>query len=602
MCGIAGILNFDGAPVDENILRKMSAIIRHRGPDDKGFYFGAEVGLASRRLSVIDLGGGHQPMSNEDKGLWIVFNGEIYNYLELRKSLIAQGHVFKTESDTEVILHLFEEYGVDCVHKLNGMFAFALWDERAKNLFLARDRFGIKPLYYHINDLFFCFASEVKALLQIPRVGPKVNPEAVKEYFTFQNFLTEATIFKDIFLLPPGSFILCNLENTIVKRCYWDPTFEYGQDMTESEWEERTQKYFEDAVGRHLNSDVPLGSFLSGGMDSGSIVAIASRKIPRLMTFTAGFDMSSVSGLEIVFDEREEAEFISNYCSTEHYEMIIHHGDMAWILPKLIWHLEEPRVGMSYQNYYVARLASKFVKVVLSGTGGDELFAGYPWRYRLVSNLDDGDDFNKIYYDYWTRLIKDEESGDFFSSDFLEPIKSYSTFDIFLDVINNVKSLAPVEKALYFEMKTFLHGLLVIEDKITMANSLESRLPFLDRELVGLVLKMPYGLKFTQEVGKYIFRHAARKYLPDRITAAKKQGFSPPDESWYRSSTMDYIRDILLSKRALEREYFNPHYIRNILEEHQSAKRNHRLLIWSLLSFEWWNRIFVDGEYKGLIN
>ena len=345
---------------------------------------------------------------------------------------------------------------------------------------------------------------------------------------------------------------------------------------------------------RQLIADVPVGGYLSGGMDSASIAAVASRNVPRLMTFTGGFDLSSVTGIELVFDERADAELVSSHFSTQHYEMVMHAGDMAWALPELVWHLEDLRVGMSYPNYYIAGLASKFVKVALGGAGGDELFAGYPWRYELVDGLNDAAQFDAAYYEYWSRLVPDSEKPQFFSDEVWAQAGDRSTFDVYRAAIEPAAGLSPLEKALYFEAKTFLHGLLVVEDKVSMAHSLEVRVPFLDNALVALAEKIPARLKHGQGGGKELLRKAMAPLLPDEIVTKSKQGFSPPDQSWYRGPTMDYIREVLLDERTLSRGWFKPEYVRGVLNDHLEGRVNHRLLIWSLLSFEWWNRLFLD--------
>jgi asparagine synthase (glutamine-hydrolysing) len=595
MCGIAGILDLRSRVVAdaEGEIEAMAEAIRHRGPDDAGHFVGDGVALANRRLAIIDVSrAGHQPMANEDGSLVIVYNGELYNFPDLMADLKARGHRFKSRTDTEVVLHAYEEWGDDCLERFNGMFAFAIWDRRRRRLFLARDRFGIKPLYYATDNGRFLFASEVKALLQagIPR---RVSPEALVEYFTFQNVFSDRTLFDGVCLLPAGHTLTVS-EDGVEARRYWDLEPDPDESVSEDAWAERIRAAFEAAVTRQLISDVPLGSYLSGGMDSGSIVAVASDHVPRLMTFTGGFDLSSVTGLELVFDERADAELVASRFKTQHYEMVMHAGDMAWVLPELVWHLEDLRVGMSYQNYYIAGLASKFVKVSLAGAGGDELFGGYPWRYELVET--GVGDFDRVYYDYWARLVPDAEKPEFFAPEIWAQGSQHAPYDVFRDVLAPVDGFDPLTKALYFEAKTFLHGLLVVEDKVSMAHSLEARVPFLDNELVDLVVRIPSRLKHADPGGKRLLRRAMKGLLPDEIVEKRKQGFSPPDQSWYRGPTMDYIGETLLDPRCLGRGYFQPAYVRRILEEHLDGRVNHRLLIWSLLSFEWWNRLFMDGD------
>jgi len=595
MCGIAGIYNLNGEPVPLAQIKRMCDVMRHRGPDDEGQYVDGGIGLGHRRLAIIDLSpAAHQPMANEDGSILIVYNGEIYNFPELVPILTAKGHRFHSKSDAEVVIHAYEEWGEDCIHKFNGIFAFAIWDSHQRKLFLARDRFGVKPLYYTIQNGQFIFASEIKAILEVDGVERRVCLEALNEYFTFQNVFSDKTLFEGIRILPAGH-VMSVSEKGVETREYWDLVFNEDE-IGEEECKRRIREVFERAVTRQLISDVPVGSYLSGGMDSGSLVAVASRHIPRLMTFTGGFDLSSVSGMELAFDEREDAEIVSSAFRTEHYEMVMHAGDMAWVLPKLVWHLEDLRVGMCYQNYYIARLASKFVKVLLGGTGGDEMFGGYPWRYDLIADCNDEDEFDRRYYRYWMRLVPDEEKRDFLSDEVWVEVRDRSPFESYKRVIERTKGLGSLNKAFYFEAKTFLHGLLVVEDKISMAHSLEVRVPFLDNELVDLALAIPAKFKYRNGNGKYILRQAMNGLLPESIVYKPKQGFSPPDESWYRGETMDYIKEILLDPRALNRGYFKPDYIRKVIAEHTEGRVNHRLLIWSLLCFEWWNRLFMDKE------
>ena len=362
-------------------------------------------------------------MSSADGRHVIVYNGELYNYRELAAELSESGHSFVSRTDTEVVLRAFEEWGPACLDRFNGMFAFAVWDSRTRELFAARDRLGIKPLYYATMGGTFVFGSEVKALIPAG-YRPEVSPVGLAEYFTFQNILSDATLFEGVRMLPAGHFFQIR-ENETAPRLtrYWDLDFEPDEAVQADEWVAEVRDAFERAVIRQLVSDVPIGSYLSGGLDSSSIAQVASRSIPRLMTFTGGFDMESVAGFEMVFDERADAEAIARLGPTEHYEMVMHAGDMAWVLPELVWHLEDLRVGMAYQNHYIARLASKFVTVTLAGTGGDELFAGYPWRYRLVEDANDEAEFERRHYEYWTRLVADSDKPDFFSPETWETIR-----------------------------------------------------------------------------------------------------------------------------------------------------------------------------------
>ncbi|MGQ9628966.1 MAG: asparagine synthase (glutamine-hydrolyzing) [bacterium] len=598
MCGICGIYSFDGTPVEKGTIYRMAEAMRHRGPDDEGYYFDGNLGLGHRRLSIIDIEGGHQPMPNEDETVWIVYSGEVYNYIELRGELESKGHRFSTKSDTETIIHLYEEEGEDCVKRLDGMFAFAVWDGASRRLFLVRDRMGIKPLYYFLSPKSFIFASEIKSILASGAVRSEIDYEALAEYFTFQNTYGDKTLFKGIKLLEPATTMVISGDKVSASK-YWDLRFNIDDSAGEDYFVERMRSVLDVAVRKHLISDVPVGSYLSGGIDSASIVAISSNYIKRMATFTCGFDTTNLVGLEASFDERADSERVASAFKTEHYEMVMHPGDMVYMMPRLINVEEELRLGMSYQNHYAARLASKFVKVVLGGSGGDELFAGYPWRYGLVGGWKDPSEFERNYYNVWVRLIPDSEKRNFFSDEVWEKIKDYSTFESFRRVLGGCNSDDPLDKALYFDIKTFLHGLLTLEDKINMSYSVEMRVPLLGNDLVDFASTVPSRYKLNGGTGKDIFRKAMRGILPEFIVNKRKQGFSPPDGSWYKGETMGYIREILYDDRAMKRGFFNYEYIDRVIDEHLSGRVNHRLLIWSLLCFEWWNRIFIDCEKVG---
>ena len=382
MCGIAGLVNRNGNPVSPVILKRMTDVIAHRGPDGEGHWIEGSVGLGHRRLAIIDLSpAGHQPMISSDHRWVLSYNGEIYNYRELRTELEAEGVWFRSNTDSEVVLYALARWGSEALLKFNGMFALALWDRREKQLLIARDRYGIKPVYYSQHNGCFTFGSEQKAITAHPCFNKQLNLPGLLEYFTFQNFFTDQTLLKNIHILPAGYYLKFNpnedSEPSLFR--YWDFHFrEPSHKVCRHEAKEELDRLFQQAVNRQLVSDVQLGSYLSGGMDSGSISYIASQSIPNLNTFTCGFDLSSASGLELSFDERSKAEAMSACFKTEHYQMVLKAGDMERSLPLLSYHLEEPRVGQSYPNFYAAKLASKFVKVVLSGTGGDELFGGYP--------------------------------------------------------------------------------------------------------------------------------------------------------------------------------------------------------------------------------
>ncbi len=620
MCGIAGILNLNGETVSPVLLGRMTDAIAHRGPDGEGFYINNSIGLGHRRLAVIDTSpAGHQPMITEDERFVITYNGEVYNFQELRLRLESYGHQFRSKTDTEVVLHAYAEWGEECVQYFNGMFAFAIWDNTRKELFLARDRYGIKPFYYAYADSTFLFASEQKAILSNPAMRRVIDLEALVEYFTFQNIFTDKTLLKNIKIFQAGCYARISIKSAdskLIPSRYWDFAFHEPEDqLTDDEYLEELNRLFRQAVNRQLVSDVEVGSYLSGGMDSGSITAIAATQLPYIKTFTCGFDLSSASGLELGFDERQKAETMSYLFKTEHYEMVLKAGDMERILPTLAWHLEEPRVGQSYPNYYVARLASKFVKVILSGAGGDELFAGYPWRYYRAVVNDNFEHYIDKYYEFWQRLVTNNELQNIFEPVW-DQVKHVCTRDIFRDVFSKRidKLTLPedyINHSLYFEAKTFLHGLLVVEDKHSMAHGLETRVPFLDNDLVDFAMKVPVRLKLNNlteivrvneneygskidkylektKVGKSLLRKVMENYVPIEITNGAKQGFSAPDASWFRGESIEYVKRVILDKRARIYDILDRTSVLKSVNEHLEGKQNKRLFIWSLLNLEHW--------------
>jgi len=627
MCGIAGQVNFDNSPVSQSVLRKMTDVIKHRGPDGEGHWIEGSIGLGHRRLSIIDLSpAGNQPMTSADHRYVLTYNGEIYNFRELRTELEAKGYWFRSQTDSEVVLSALAEWGTCALLKFNGMFALALWDRKEKNLLLARDRYGIKPLYYFQNDKKLVFGSEQKVILEQPAFDKVLNKKALLEYFTFQNIFTDQTLLEGIHLLPPGHFATIDLQKSkkVLKFTqYWDYHFkEPDGPIDKREYVEELDRLFQQAVNRQLVSDVEIGSYLSGGMDSGSITAIAASNFPYLKTFTCGFDLSSASGIELAFDERTKAEAMSAKFKTEHYEMVLKAGDMERCLPKLAWHLEEPRVGQCYPNFYAAKLASKFVKVVLSGAGGDELFGGYPWRYYRCVGAKNFKDYIDEYYSYWQRLIPNTVITKLFAPVWDE-VKEVWTRDIFENVFSNHSNSLEkpedfINHSLYFEAKTFLHGLFVVEDKLSMAHSLETRVPFMDNDLVQFATQCPVELKLNNlgdvirlneneagrkanqyfqktNDGKQILRSMMSKYIPKDITRAKKQGFSSPDSSWFKGESIEFVQKRLLRKESPIFEFLDYKITQNLIFDHTSGKQNRRLLIWSLLYLDqFYNNKFIN--------
>lgn len=627
MCGILGVFNFNQAPISDHLIKPMLNEIAHRGMDGEGIYIDDYLALGHRRLAILDVSPkGAQPMLSHNGDWVIVFNGCIYNYPVLKLELQSKGHEFISTCDTEVICEGLAEEGVSFFERLDGMFAIAAWQKSTKTLWLSRDRFGVKPLYYWNNGTTLLFASEIKAFLKHPSFKVEVDLNALNEYFTFQNIFGFNTLFKGVNMMPPANTVKISLENKDIKhQSWWDYDFSQpDNNMSAEDARDETKRLLSKAVARQMISDVPVGSYLSGGMDSASLSIFASKHVKRLYTFTAGFEMSEVNGNEVGFDERLDAELTANYIKSEHYEQVINAGDIRWSLPRVVWHLEDLRVGMSYPNYYISRLASKFVKVCLQGTGGDELYGGYPWRYYRVFQSLNASQFFDNYYGFWQRLVRDEDKQKLFHGHILKEMDVEKPRQVFERVFTFNKKLKydtpeeHIQNSLYFEIKTFLPGLLLVGDKLAMANGLEERFPFLDNDLVNFSQTIPvkYKLgnlekmkrldentvgnkqKLFQEYddGKNVLRQAMFDILPERIVNRKKQGFSAPDESWYRGENAQYVKDLLLGPNIASARFINPEFVRFIIDEHCNKNKNHRLLLWSFMCFEWWCRLFLNNE------
>ena len=608
MCGIVGLISLNREPISPATLQRMTDTIAHRGPDGEGHWIEGAIGIGHRRLAIIDLSpAGHQPMVSADHRYVLTYNGEIYNFRELKAELEAAGYWFRSRTDSEVLLNALAEWGIGVLDRLNGMFAFALWDRKEQRLLLARDRYGIKPLYYAMQGNMLAFASEQKAIIASGAIDTKLDRKALLEYFTFQNIFTDRTLLDPVKLLPAGHYAIVDLTAdapTLRANEYWDYDFrEPGDAASDAEYREELDRLFRQAVKRQLITDVELGSYLSGGMDSGSITAIAATSFPYLKTFTVGFDLSSASGIELGFDERARAEAMSYHFKTEHYEMILKAGDMERCCLK---------DGLAYTNFYAAQLASKFVKVALSGAGGDELFGGYPWRYYRAVVNDGFEDYVDKYYVFWQRLVSNSELKKIFAP-IWEDVSDVYTRDIFRDVFpkNGRSPESPedyINHSLYFEAKTFLHGLLVVEDKLSMAHGLETRVPFLDNDLVDFAMTCPVRLKLNNlrgairidenvpakhaqffektRDGKQILRDVMAGFIPEDVTRAVKQGFSAPDATWFKGDSIDFVRDKLLSDSARIYDILDKKPIQTLVRQHLDGEQNRRLLIWSLLNVE----------------
>jgi asparagine synthase (glutamine-hydrolysing) len=630
MCGICGKFNYlNQAPVNENLLRDMCSVLQHRGPDDETVYIDGYMGLGHRRLSIIDLEGGQQPMSNEDQTCWVICNGEIYNFKQLRRELQHCGHQFRTRSDTEVILHLYEEQGIACVKQLRGMFAFALWDMRQKRLFLARDRLGQKPLVYTQTKQGLMFASEIKSLLQDPQITPEVDLAALHHYLTYQYVPSPYTIFRGIHKLPPAHTLVCEQGKTTIER-YWELRFKYDR-LSEQEYMEESLRLLKEATDLRLVSDVPLGAFLSGGIDSSAVVGTMAQLCSRpVKTFSIGFE-------EEAFNELEHARVVARHFGTEHQEFIVK-TDALEVLPKLIWHYNEPFADPSaIPSYYVAKIARQHVTVALNGDAGDESFAGYeryiaerqalfyqripaPIRHGLIEPLSrllpqTGREqalpdkvrrfictISSPFAQRYLQLIcafNNQQKQAIYSPEMKRLLDNHDSLKRIQQIYDEAPAPDPISSALYVDLMNYLpDDLLVKMDIATMANSLEGRSPFLDHKLMEFTATIPWQLKLKGTTTKYILRKALTKLLPSRILHRKKAGFSVPISNWLRHELRDFAQQTLLDKRCTQRGYFNPESIKKLLEQHLSGHYDHGFRLWTLLNLELWHQTFIDKINK----
>jgi len=624
MCGIAGFVNQERRARDAEapaVLEQMCQVITHRGPDDQGTMVNGGVALGMRRLSIIDLAGGHQPMSGCDTAIVVVFNGEIYNYRELRAALEARGHTFKTNSDTEAIVHAYEEHGESCVETLRGMFAFALWDGRTKKLFIARDRVGKKPLYYTVTpEGTLVFGSELKSLLAHPEVRREINPEAVDAYLSFGYVPDPLAVFRDTHKLPPGHHL--TFENGRVSvRSYWDFTFEHDDhERSEEDYLEELRELLDEAVRIRLVADVPLGAFLSGGVDSSAVVGLMARATDRpVKTFSIGFHEDS-------YNELKYARLAAQRFGTEHHEFIVT-PDICSIVDDLVWHFDEPFADSSaIPTYMVSKMAREHVKVVLSGDGGDELFGGYTryvidrkrsgfarvpgairrgvmqpfgrvlphgaWGRNFIHNvaLDPLDRYiDEV--SVFTRLNKRA----LYSADFRAQLNGNGgAVQLFHEHAARVTSDDELDRLLYLDSKTYLPGdILTKIDRMSMANSLEARVPLLDHKLIEFVTRIPASLKMKGFETKHIFKRAVADLVPAEILQRPKQGFGVPIERWINQQLRDRVHGTLLESRT-QRGYTEPRYVEKLLNEHERGRRDHSMELWALFMLELWHRKFAD--------
>jgi asparagine synthase (glutamine-hydrolysing) len=614
MCGIVGMYNKTGHPVDQNVLERMADQIVHRGPDDSGMHVEGSVGLGFRRLSIIDLEGGHQPMSNEDGTVWISFNGEIYNYLELRKWLLERGHRFQTESDTEVIVHLYEEKGVDCVKELRGMFCFAICDTKNDMVMIARDHFGIKPCYYTETADSIIWGSEIKSLLEAPGVTREVNPESFWNYLTFQYAPDPLTMFKGIYKLPAAHYMVIKDGKMKIER-YWEIRFE-PEDRPLSYFIEGTQEILRDSVKAHMNSDVPRGAFLSSGVDSSTIVALL-KELEQVKTFTVGFE--GAGGQSEIAYARETARILG----TEHRDTIVTAQEYLEVLPKLMFHQDEPVADPSaVALYFVAELASRYVTVVLSGEGADEVFGGYTiYREPLSLKMFDylpmsirrtlgsiAEKFpegikGRSFFMRGGKTLQERFVGNAFifgeqmKEEFVrlnpEQMGLRRYFDMTQPYYDRAANYDDVTKMQYIDFHTWLPGdILMKADKMTMANSLELRVPFLDKEVFEFASKIPAHYRTMNGTTKYVLREAVRDILPKEVAERPKLGFPVPTRNWLKNEHYQWARE-LIDASPID-HLINKQYVMQLLDDHKNGVRDNARKVWTVLVFMMWHQIYVE--------
>jgi asparagine synthase (glutamine-hydrolysing) len=635
MCGICGVFftNRDWR-VRQDVLAEMNGHIAHRGPDDDGFMVEENVGLAMRRLSIIDVKSGHQPLANENEDIWIVYNGEIYNHAELRAELEAKGHRYRTRSDTETIIHLYEEYGRECVKRLRGMFAFAIWDRRRRVLFAARDRLGIKPFYYRWDGKTFLFGSEIKTILAYPEVEAEFNRSTLAEYLAFGYITGPKTMFAGIRKLMPGHTLELSETGAMKIERYWDLTTEVDRDPKPHEYYVKTyRELLENAVQSHLMSDVPLGVFLSGGLDSSAVAALTTKiRGDQIQTFAVGYG-------EEAFSELPYAKQVAAHIGSNHHEVRLSREEFFGSLPQMIWHEDEPIVWpSSVALYYVARLARERVTVVLTGEGSDETLAGYT-RYAwtlLNSKMDrtyraltpsslreslrsalasaplsasihrkfehtflmrNGESWPSFYFDNFYSAFSANELAEMLTPE--AAVAAGSAYDGSMEVWGRASELGSgdlLHRLLYADMNSYLIELLMKQDQMSMAASIESRVPFLDHPLVEFTARIPAGDQIKGLAGKFILKEAVEDLLPREIIYRKKMGFPTPWAYWLAGPQVAEIERLLLEPRSEARGLFRPEAIRRLFAEHRGGRRDHGNRIWRLLNLELWQRVFLDGE------
>jgi asparagine synthase (glutamine-hydrolysing) len=627
MCGIVGILDpearDDLSPVTEDMLR---AIV-HRGPDDSGVFTDGNIALGSCRLSIIDLAGGHQPMTNEDGSVVVVFNGEIYNHRALSDDLRRRGHTMASRSDTETIVHLYEEYGDELVHRLRGMFAFAIWDARRKRLLIARDRLGIKPLYYAVRGSKVVFASEIKALLVEGSTEPTVDLDSLVQFLALKYVPSPGTLFDGVRSLPPGHLLTSDGHNVSVRR-WWQLSFTAGDGaVDEAESALRLREILQESVRVHLESDVPFGAFLSGGLDSSTIVALMSQTLGRVVkTFSIGYD-----GDDSAISELPYARLIADRYETDHHEVIVSARDFVESAERVVWHLDQPIAdGATLPNLLLSDAASREVKMVLTGEGGDELFAGYarhvgerlapavravPTQLRTLAlaaagrmpgmrrpklafyALSQRDEATRFVS--WFALFNQDRLASLLSAETSSAIATDRAIDVFRGHLADTDASEPLSRMLYLDTVLWLpDDLLARGDKTSMAASLEARLPLLDHTLVEFAASLPSRLKIRGLTRKYLLRRVAREWLPDAVLSRRKQGFPTPLANWFRGEAKPLLYDHLSGDAVRSRGLFDAGYVSRLLDEHDRGFADHSSMLFGLLTLEIWQRLFVDTRSR----
>jgi asparagine synthase (glutamine-hydrolysing) len=626
MCGITGVFEYQRrAPVHPDLLQRMTDVIHHRGPDDAGVFFRGPIALGMRRLSIIDLEGGRQPLSNETGEVTVIFNGEIYNFRSLQDQLAKRGHLLQTASDTEVIVHLYEEHGDECVHWLRGMFGFALWDRERERLLLARDRLGIKPLYYADVNGTLVFGSEIKSILQHPAISAQLDSDALNNFLSLKYVPSPQTMFRGIHALPPGFLLTCD-RNGITLRRYWNLSFSFQTSASEAECAEQLDALLRESVLLHMQSDVSFGAFLSGGLDSSTIVALMANDLNQpVNTFSVGFEGQ---GSEI--SEAHYAKLVANHFGTCHHEVLITAADFLDHAERVIWHLDQPVADLAcFANMMLAECASHHVKMVLTGEGGDELFAGYaryvgerfrpltkllpPWagdtlvhassflpglrRPKLALNaLMESEEPSRLLH--WFPLFTTREKTELVSRGVARDISLLASAEkVFADSLRGVDSTVPLNRMLYVDTKLWLpDDLLARGDKMSMAASIEARVPLLDHKVVEFAASLPCHLKLRNLTRKYLLKKVAAKILPPAIIHRKKQGFPIPISTWFRGEAKQFMTDLLSRETVKRRGLFDADYVQEIVQQHLRGTTDRGAQLWGLVLVELWHRQFLDSS------